>query len=347
MDLAQFHVYGYVAALLIGLGLGIEREHAARSAADGADAVAPELPGARTFPLITLAGAVAAHLGDVVVPAAFVAVAALIVCRYWVRAHAPDRPDMGTTTSFAALVAFLLGVLALRYPSLAVALGVIVLVLLAVKSPIHEFAEHMIDERDIIDFCVLLAIAFLVLPVLPDRDVGPYGALNPATIGRLVLALSLIGWAGYVATRILGPRWGLLIVGIGGGFVSGAATTAVMARAARQTHTKDASPAALVVNVSTIVLAIGITRVVNSAVSAQLAVVFGSEVVVLSQHRLSAAWLMPIPRRHRLRSQPVAQYLSIPRPSPQPWRSVRISSPSSSWRWWRERGRSQPDSAPV
>lgn len=103
------------------------------------------------------------------------------------------------------LVAFLLGALAWHYPSLAVALGVIVLVLLSVKYPMHQFAERMIDERDITDFCVLLAIAFLVLPLLPDRDVGPYGALNPATIGRLLLMLSLIGWMGYVAPGSSAP----------------------------------------------------------------------------------------------------------------------------------------------
>nr|WP_271210212.1 DUF4010 domain-containing protein [Rhodococcus wratislaviensis]GLK35326.1 membrane protein [Rhodococcus wratislaviensis] len=276
MDIAEFHAYGYAAALLIGLGLGIEREHAARTPPDGADPGSWELPGARTFPLIALAGAIAAHLGTAVVTAAFVGIAALVVGWYWVRTHIPPRPDVGTTTAFAALVAFLLGALAWHYPSLAVALGVIVLVLLSVKYPMHEFAEHMIDERDITDFCVLLAIGFLVLPLLPDRDVGPYGALNPATIGRLVLMLSLIGWVGYVATRILGPRWGLLIVGFGGGFVSGAATTAVMARTARRERdSPDALPAALIVNLSTILLVVGITWVVNSEVSAQLALILG------------------------------------------------------------------------
>ncbi|PBC40083.1 hypothetical protein CJ179_33920 [Rhodococcus sp. ACS1] len=276
MDIAEFHAYGYAAALLIGLGLGIEREHTARTPPDGEDPGSWELPGARTFPLIALAGAIATHLGTEVVTAAFVGIAALIVGWYWVRTHIPPRPDVGTTTAFAALVAFLLGALAWHYPSLAVALGVIVLVLLSVKYPMHQFAERMIDERDITDFCVLLAIAFLVLPLLPDRDVGPYGALNPATIGRLLLMLSLIGWMGYVATRILGPRWGLLIVGFGGGFVSGAATTAVMARTARREHdSPDALPAALIVNLSTIVLVVGITWVVNAEVSAQLALIFG------------------------------------------------------------------------
>ncbi|MFC9555302.1 MgtC/SapB family protein [Rhodococcus sp. NPDC056960] len=275
MDISEFHAYGYSAALLIGLGLGIEREHAARTP-PGDDAGLWEWPGARTFPLIALAGAVAAHLGTAVVTAAFVGIAALILGWYWVRTHLPPRPDVGTTTAFAALVAFLLGALAWHYPSLAVALGVVVLVLLAVKYPMHEFAERMIDERDITDFCVLLAIAFLVLPLLPDRAVGPYGALNPAMIGRLVLMLSLIGWVGYVATRILGPRWGLLIVGFGGGFVSGAATTAVMARTARREQdSPDALPAALIVNLSTILLVVVITWVVNAEVSAQLALIFG------------------------------------------------------------------------
>ncbi len=55
MDIAEFHAYGYAAALLIGLGLGIEREHAARNP-DGADPGSWELPRARTFPLIALAG---------------------------------------------------------------------------------------------------------------------------------------------------------------------------------------------------------------------------------------------------------------------------------------------------
>lgn len=96
--------------------------------------VAPSYPGARTFPLIALAGAVAGHLGTPVVTAGLVGVTALILAWYWVRAHAP-RPDAGTTTAFAALVAFLLGALAWHHPSLAVGLGVIVLVLLAVNTP--------------------------------------------------------------------------------------------------------------------------------------------------------------------------------------------------------------------
>ncbi|TQC38278.1 DUF4010 domain-containing protein, partial [Rhodococcus sp. WS4] len=234
MDVTELHLFGYAAAVLIGLGVGVEREHNVGAGAAAGAAGPVEPPGARTFPLIALAGAIAAHLGGIVVAIGFIGVSLLILAWYWVRAHTEPDPDVGTTTSVAALTTFLLGALAWHEASLAVALGVVVLVLLAVKYPVDEFAHRMIDERDITDFCVLLAIAFLVLPLLPDRDLGPFGALNPSTIGTIVLLLSLIGWAGYVATRLLGPRWGLLVVGFGGGFVSSTATTAVVARTARK-----------------------------------------------------------------------------------------------------------------
>ncbi|MGZ4560347.1 MAG: MgtC/SapB family protein [Mycobacteriaceae bacterium] len=286
MDLTELHVLGYAAALLIGLGLGIEREHnagAVHAAGSGTASTPFEFPGARTFPLIAFAGAIAAHLGSVIVAVGFIGVSLVILAWYWVRAHSGEDPDTGTTTSVAALTAFLLGALAWQHPSLAVGLGVVVLALLAVKYPIHEFANRMIDQRDITDFCVLLAVAFLALPLLPDRNLGPYGALNPSTIGTLVLMLSLIGWAGYVAMRLLGDRWGLLIVGFGGGFVSASATIAVMARMAKTTpDARDTLPAALIANLSTIIQVVAITWVVNTQVSKNLALIFGGAALLIA-----------------------------------------------------------------
>jgi hypothetical protein len=193
------------------------------------------------------------------------------------------RPDAGTTTAFAALVAFLLGALAWHHPSLAVGLGVIVLVLLAVKYPMQEFAERMIDERDITNFCVLLAIAFLVLPLLPDRDVGPYGALNPATIGRLIPRAEpdRVG-------RIRGHPNPRSTVGAVDRRLRG------RFRVGRRDHRghgphSPAAPrfarppaAALVTNISTIVLAVAITRVVNVEVSSRLALVFGGAAMMIA-----------------------------------------------------------------
>ena len=45
---------------------------------------------------------------------------------------------------------------------------------------------------------------FIVLPLLPDRAVDPWGALNPHTLWLLVLLISGLSLVGYVATRLLG-----------------------------------------------------------------------------------------------------------------------------------------------
>ncbi|MCR5878446.1 DUF4010 domain-containing protein [Phenylobacterium sp. J367] len=57
---------------------------------------------------------------------------------------------------------------------------------------------------------------------------GPFGALNPWKIWRLVVLVLAIGAAGYLATRLLGPRFGLPISGLASGFVSSSATIGAM-----------------------------------------------------------------------------------------------------------------------
>ncbi|MGW4213614.1 MgtC/SapB family protein [Lentzea sp. NPDC004789] len=200
-------------ALAIGLLLGVEREH------DNArDSVRPA--GSRTFPLIALAGAVSAAVSPVLLGVALVAVAALVIAWY-LRTTEP-----GATTEIAAITAFLLGALAWQRPELAVPVGVVIAALLAAKRPLHRFARKVLSDQDIRDAMILFVVAFVVLPLLPDRPLGPYGVLNPTRVWWLVIAVTVIGWAGYVAARAFGQRWGLLVTGFAGGFVSGSATTA-------------------------------------------------------------------------------------------------------------------------
>lgn len=180
-------------ALATGLLLGVEREH------DNArDSVRPA--GSRTFPLIALAGAVSAAVSPVVLCMALVAVAALVIAWY-LRTEEP-----GATTEIAAIIAFLLGALAWERPELAVPVGVVVAALLAAKRPLHRFARKVVSDQDIRDAMILFVVAFVVLPLLPDRALGPYGVLNPTRVWWLVIAVTVIGWAGYVAARAFGQR---------------------------------------------------------------------------------------------------------------------------------------------
>lgn len=207
----------YLVALAIGLMLGFERERSHNGTVAA---------GSRSFALLALMGAAAASFGPWVVIAGLACVGALVALAY-VRT---SREDPGTTSEIAALVAYLLGALAYARPAVAVALAVVVVVLLLSKNRIHRFARDIVTEVELEDAVKFFVVAFVVLPLLPDRPLGPYGVLNPAKVWLLVVLLTGIGWVGYIAVRALGPQRGLLITGLAGGFVSASATTASMAR---------------------------------------------------------------------------------------------------------------------
>ncbi|MDX1880702.1 DUF4010 domain-containing protein [Mycolicibacterium sp. 141076] len=248
----------FLVALAIGLLLGLERERSHTR----------KLPaGSRSFALLSLTGAVAAGFGQWVIVVGFLGVGALIALAYF----RTSAEDPGTTTATAALVAYLLGALAYSRPALAVALAVVVAGLLVSKNRIHRFARDIMTEVELEDAIKFLVVAFVILPLLPDRGLGPYGVLNPEKVWLLVVLLTGIGWVGYMGVRALGPERGLLITGIAGGFVSATATTASMARLSRTTASVRAPLAsALLASLATFVQLLIVIAVVDAQVLQRL-----------------------------------------------------------------------------
>lgn len=212
-------------ALGIGLLIGAERERRkARQAAHG-------VAGIRTFALAALAGAVSLMTGGPVLLAVTTAIAGgLVAAAYWLT---PDREDPGMTTETALILTLLLGALAMREPALAAGLGAVGVILLAARTPLHRFVSQTLTEAEVRDGLVLAGASLIVLPLLPDRAMGPYAALNPHAIWLVVILVLVIGAAGHVAIRTLGARFGLAVAGFSGGFISSAATIGAMGARAR------------------------------------------------------------------------------------------------------------------
>lgn len=230
----------YLVACAIGLLLGFERERSHNRT----------LPaGSRTFALISLLGAVAATFGPWAVVVGLVGIAALMVLAYF----RTNEEDPGTTTEIAALVTYLLGALAYSKTAVAVALAVVVAGLLVSKSRIHRFARDIVTEVEMDDAIKFFVVAFVVLPLLPDQSMGPYGVLNPAKVWLLVVLLTGIGWLGYLGVRALGAERGLLVTGLAGGFVSASATTASMGRLSRTAGMRAPLASALAASLATFV----------------------------------------------------------------------------------------------
>jgi uncharacterized membrane protein (DUF4010 family) len=212
-------------ALAIGLLVGAEREHRR------GDDPRPVIAGVRTFTLASLFGAILWQLGSpLLVGVGLGAVALVTGVAYWLS----DRTDPGITTELALLVTYALGALAQTQPLLALGTGVTVSFLLAVRAPLHRLLREVVSRRELLDALTFAIAAVVVLPLVPDRAIDPWGALNPFVLWRLAVIVMAITGAGYLALRWVGPRHGLFVAGLASGFVSSAATIGAMGARARQ-----------------------------------------------------------------------------------------------------------------
>ncbi len=218
------------ASTAIGLLIGTERGWHLREAAPGT-----RVAGVRTFTLIGLFGGLAGlfteELGPAVVIVAFVALAALVVGPYLLRAREGGRQS--ATTEVAALVTFVLALgPPLGHGVVCGAAAVVVTLFLGWKRGIHGAVERL-EEVELQAALKLLALAFVLMPLLPDEPFGPWDAINLHELLWMVLLLAGLSFVGYVVMRRAGARIGLALAALLGGLVSSTAVTLDFARRAR------------------------------------------------------------------------------------------------------------------
>jgi len=266
----------FAIALFIGALVGIEREKRKLSA----DPVA--IGGIRTFTLIAQAGAISAWLSTRagsawIFVAGLLGVAALVTAGYL--ANARREPDsLGLTTETAAIAVFLLGGATLfGYPELAVGLAIATSALLAFKQPIHGLVER-IGSDDLYAGLKLLIATFIALPLLPDRALDPWGALNPYKLWLLVILISSLSLVGYIAVRWLGHGRGTAVTAVAGGLVSSTAVTLAFARRSREDAGARAHAGALLAGGIVLAWMVMFARVVV-------------EVAVVNRALLASLWL--------------------------------------------------------
>jgi uncharacterized membrane protein (DUF4010 family) len=239
---------GAITAVLIGLLLGLERERSQRSPDDWLFA------GIRTFPLLTLSGFVAAHGTQYGVPWALpvtlLVIGALAVAAY-VRA---GGVHVGATTEAAAIFAPLLGALvAWGQSGLAASMAILVTLLLTMKSGLHRLAGA-VTEEEIVSILKFGIVAVILVPLLPETAMGPYGALVPRKVGIVVVILSAISLGGYLLVRILGGRSGWSLAGLMGGLASSTAVTLSLSTQARGREADEVRPLAVGIVLASTVL---------------------------------------------------------------------------------------------
>lgn len=233
-------IIGLGIALAIGFVIGLEREWAEDKPV-----------GVRSFALIAAFGGLCALLlpetGGWLIAAGLLVLSLILLLLAYRR-----KPD-GITTLVAAFIVYLLGAAAvIGYWLPAVVLGGAVMVLLHWKKPLHSWVDRL-GDRDFEIIVRFVLIALVILPVLPDRDLGPYAAFNPFTAWFMVVLIVAINLVGFVAFRLVGARAGGWLAGLLGGLVSSTATTISYAGLSKRER-EFGSVAALVILVASAVV---------------------------------------------------------------------------------------------
>ncbi len=209
-------------ALGLGLLVGLQREWEQNPVA-----------GIRTFALASLFGGLCGVMGFAysgwVIASAFLAFTSMVILGNLSRLR-EKGPDSGLTTEMALLVMFAVGVITVHgYRMIAVVTAGTVMVLLQSKKRLHGMVR-LIGEDDLREISRLVLAGLVILPALPNREMGYLGVLNPFAIWLMVVLIVGISLAAYLAQKFLGGNKGAALAGLFGGLISSTATTASVAR---------------------------------------------------------------------------------------------------------------------
>ena len=213
-------VKSLIIAILLGFAIGMQRSMTYIYKGEQTFA------GSRTFALIALAGYLSGWLQHYIsgfIPVSMVVFGFLVGVSYFMKVQTSKK--WGMTTQVAAIVTFILGLM-IRFglENYAVFIGVLMIILLEIKPRLRKIESH-ISATDTDAVVLLLAMSFVVLPVLPDKMIGPYNLFNPYKTWLMAVIIAGISFVGYVAIKVLGQKHGVFLTGAAGGLISSTAVS--------------------------------------------------------------------------------------------------------------------------
>ena len=274
-------------ALALGFVIGLERGWKERDEGEGQRAA-----GIRTFSLIGLLGGMFGSLslsGDhILLAAGFIATSAVMAVFIW---RENTREGVyGATTMVAALVTFMLGAVAvLGDMRIAAGSGVVTVGLLAYKSTLHGFLSR-ITSQELRSALLLAAMTFIALPLLPDRAIDPWGALNPHQLWLITILIAAVSFGGYISVKLVGPSRGLVLAAAMGGLVSSTVVTLTLARLARDNAARLGLLSGSILAAGAVMMAR--VLVLAGVINLSLAVALAVPLLGAAVFQAVAAWLL-------------------------------------------------------
>ena len=205
-----------IITILLGFLIGLERNISFNNSTKG-------FAGSRTFALISLLGFLSSFLTkkyEYFIYMSFFALILISSIAYFLKVYKYYKS--GSTTNIAAILSFLVGVLVENnYLNIAITITIFVVIILHLKTNIEKI-EHKLSSKDINAALLLLIMSFLILPYLPDKMVF---YVNPYKTWLMAIIIASLSFLGYLGVKLIGEKYGILLTGAAGGFVSSTAVS--------------------------------------------------------------------------------------------------------------------------
>lgn len=217
-----------VLTLLLSFLIGLEREeHKGGAQRDF-------FGGIRTYPLIGLLGyAMVLLSGPQLVPLAIglAVVGAFLWLSYQHKLQ--TGAPVGATSEVAALATYAVGALISQgHLWIGGTIGVLCVLLLELKVFLEDLSQR-IPAQEIFTFTKFLFLTVVILPIVPDQNLGPY-KINPFKTWLVVAAVSAISYGSYLLQLFTKGKGGVVLAALLGGAYSSTLATVVLAKRSKE-----------------------------------------------------------------------------------------------------------------
>lgn len=161
--------------------------------------------------------------------AGFLALSAFLLVHY--RSRQEKNPSL--IPPMMAILTYAMGPIALREPLWFIMVYVVVILLILGESHgIRKFSDA-VTATEVVTLAKFLIMAGIILPFLPERQIGPAVPVTYTQVWLAVVMVSGVSYLSYLARTYFFPHRGLLLTGTLGGLYSSTVATIVLARKVR------------------------------------------------------------------------------------------------------------------
>lgn len=193
----------------------------------------------------------------------------LLAIYYYQKMHVHNR--FGMTSLVIALITYCLAPLIYTQPNwLVILIIVVVLVITEMKETLFKLSRKF-DNDEFITLAKFLAVAGVVLPLLPDAPISNEINISPYKFWLAIVAVSCISYVSYILKKFVFPNSGMILTGILGGLYSSTATTIILARKSNELNESNKVPTAIILATTMMYLRIFLLAFIfNKSIAYQL-----------------------------------------------------------------------------